>query len=191
MQKHKLLLHTCCAPCVTVPMERLETDFQVSCFFYNPNIHPAEEYLKRAAEIQNLAEKLKAQIIIHQYDSEHWFNLVKGLEGEPEGGARCKICFQSRLQESAQYAKQHGFDIFTTTLTLSPHKNAKLINQLGAELGKEYQIEFLAADFKKKDGFKRSIELSNRHDLYRQNYCGCIFSRRDKNNKFLISRSIP
>ncbi len=183
MQKKKLLLHTCCAPCVTVPIERLGTDFQISCFFYNPNIYPTEEYLKRSAEIQNLGKKLNTQIIIHQYDSERWFELVKGLEDEREGGARCKICFQMRLQETALYAKQQGFDIFTTTLTLSPHKNAMLINQIGAELGKQHQIEFLAADFKKKDGFKRSIELSDRHDLYRQTYCGCIFSRRDRKQK--------
>ena len=180
MQKQKLLLHACCAPCVTVPMERLQADFEVSCFFYNPNIHPAEEHSKRLAEIQNLAKKLDLQIIIHRYDSERWFELVKGLEDEPERGARCKICFHMRLEQTAQYARQHGFDIFTTTLTLSPHKNAALINQLGAELGKRYQIEFLAADFKKKDGFKRSIELSDRHNLYRQTYCGCIFSRRDR-----------
>lgn len=179
MQKPKVLLHSCCAPCVMVPIERLKTDYEITCFFYNPNIHPAEEYLKRLAEIQNLTKKLDIQIITPEYDAEHWFDLVKELEDEPEGGARCKICFQMRLQETARYASQHRFDLFTTTLTLSPHKNAMLINELGRELGKQFQIGFLAENFKKKDGFKRSRELSDKHDLYRQNYCGCIFSRRE------------
>lgn len=180
MQKPKLLLHTCCAPCVTVPLERLKSDYEIVCFFYNPNIHPAEEYWKRLAEIENLAKKLNFQMLVAEYDSEHWFERVKGLENEPEGGARCKICFEMRLDKTAQYAKQEGFDIFTTTLTISPHKNATLINQLGEDLSKRYNVEFLAANFKKRDGFKRSLELSRELNLYRQSYCGCIFSLRNR-----------
>jgi predicted adenine nucleotide alpha hydrolase (AANH) superfamily ATPase len=180
MQKQKLLLHTCCAPCVTVPVERLKSDYEISCFFYNPNIHPKEEYLKRLEEIQNLAKQLNVEIIIHQYDSDRWFELANGLEDEPEGGERCAVCFRMRLQEAAKYAKKQGFDVFTATLTISPNKNAILINQIGEELGKQYQIKFLAANFKKKDGYKLSIKLSHKYDLYRQNYCGCIFSRNDR-----------
>lgn len=180
MQKQKLLLHTCCAPCVTIPMERLESDYEISCFFYNPNIHPKEEYIHRLKELQNLAKQLNFKIVIHQYDADRWLELINGLEDEPEGGERCAICFRIRLQETAKYAKKQGFDVFTTTLTISPHKNAILINQLGSELDEQYNIKFLAANFKKKDGYKRSIELSNKYNLYRQNYCGCIFSRRNK-----------
>ena len=180
MQKQKLLLHTCCAPCVTVPLERLKSDYEISCFFYNPNIHPAEEYLKRLEEIKNLVRQLNAAIIIHRYDSDRWFELANRWEDEPEGGERCKICFRMRLQETANYARTQGFEVFTTTLSISPHKDAELINQIGEELGEQNQIKFLAVNFKKKDGYQQSIELSRKYDLYRQNYCGCIFSRNDK-----------
>jgi predicted adenine nucleotide alpha hydrolase (AANH) superfamily ATPase len=180
MQRQQLLLHTCCAPCVTVPLERLKADYEISCFFYNPNIHPAEEYSKRLEEIQNLVKQLDVEIIIHHYDSDRWFELANVWEDEPEGGERCKICFRMRLQETAKYAKAQGFKVFTTTLSISPHKDAELINQIGEELGEQNQIKFLAANFKKKNGYKQSIELSRKYDLYRQNYCGCIFSRNDR-----------
>ncbi len=177
MKKLKLLLHTCCAPCVTVPMERLQPDYEVSCIFYNPNIHLRYEYLERLNEIIRLTKELELKIIIPEYDVDRWFELVKGLEDEPEGGKRCSVCFEMRLRETAQYAKKNNFDLFTTTLTISPHKNATLINQIGAEISEQNQIPFLDANFKKKDGYKRSIELSKKYNLYRQNYCGCIFSR--------------
>lgn len=179
MNKKKLLLHTCCAPCGTVPIERLCPEYEVTCFFYNPNIHPEEEYLQRLDEFQNLAKKLNIKIIVpEEYNSDQWLDLVKGLENEPEGGKRCAICFRMRLQATAKVTKQTGFDLFTTTLTISPHKNATLINQIGLELIEQHQIKFLVANFKKKDGYKRSIELSKIYNMYRQNYCGCIYSRK-------------
>lgn len=177
MNKPKLLLHSCCAPCVTVPIERLQPDFEVSCFFYNPNIQPKNEYLKRLNEIIRLTKQLTLNVIIPEYDVDRWFELVKGLEHEPERGKRCTICFEMRLRKTASYARQNNFDLFTTTLTISPHKNATLINEIGADMGEQYQIPFLAANFKKKDGYRRSIELSKQYHLYCQNYCGCIFSR--------------
>jgi len=177
MNKPRLLLHTCCAPCVTVPVERLQHDYELSCFFYNPNIHLKDEYLKRLNEVIRLTKELGLKIIIPDYDVAPWFELVKGLEDEPEGGKRCSVCFEMRLQETGRYAKEHNFDVFTTTLTISPHKNAVLINKIGTEIGEQYQIAFLEANFKKQDGYRRSIELSKKHNLYRQNYCGCIFSR--------------
>jgi len=180
MNKNRLLLHSCCAPCVPVPLERLQSDYDVTCFFYNPNIHPEEEYLKRLIELKNLAKLLKIENLAAEYDSERWFELVKDLENEPEGGKRCAVCFKMRLHETVKFAKQQGFDIFTTTLTISPHKNAILINQIGSELGDQNNIKFLEANFKKKNGYRRSIELSKLYNLYRQNYCGCIYSQREK-----------
>jgi predicted adenine nucleotide alpha hydrolase (AANH) superfamily ATPase len=177
MKKPKLLLHTCCAPCVTVPMERLQPGYEVSCFFYNPNIHLKYEYLKRLNEVIRLTKDLGLKIIIPEYDVDPWFEIVNGLEDEPEGGKRCAVCFEMRLRETVRYAKEHKFDSFTTTLTISPHKNAALINKIGAEIGEQNQVPFLEANFKKKDGYLRSIELSKKYDLYRQKYCGCIFSR--------------
>ena len=177
----KLFLHTCCAPCVTVPIERLESEYEITCFFYNPNIHPKDEYKQRLTELKRIVKKLNIELVEHQYDAERWFDLVKGLEDEPEGGKRCAVCFKIRMQEAAKLAKEKGYDFFTTTLTISPHKNAKLINQIGLELSERYGIQFLEANFKKKDGYKRSIELSKNYNLYRQDYCGCIFSRRSNN----------
>jgi len=178
MTKPKLLLHTCCAPCVTVPLERLGNDYDVTCFFYNPNIHPKKEYQQRRDELLRLAKELNFRVVVHNYDVDHWFQLVAGLENEPEGGRRCELCFKMRLVETAKFARENGFDIFTTTLTISPHKNAALINQIGAAIGVQYQVTFLAENFKKRDGYKRSVELSKKYHLYRQTYCGCLYSRR-------------
>ncbi len=178
MNNKKLLLHTCCAPCVTVPIERLCSDYEITCFFYNPNIYPEQEYRHRLKELQNFVTELNIKVIVHEYNSEHWFKMVKGLENEPEGGKRCAICFRMRLQETAKVTKQTGFDLFTTTLTISPHKNATSINQIGLESSEQHQIKFLEANFKKKDGYKRSVELSKIYNMYRQNYCGCIYSRK-------------
>jgi predicted adenine nucleotide alpha hydrolase (AANH) superfamily ATPase len=180
MKKPKLLLHTCCAPCVTVPIERLKSDYEITCFFYNPNIHPEEQYLQRLNELKKLGKELNVEIIIWAYDSDRWFELVKGLENEPERGERCTVCFKMRLQEAAKFASGKNFDSFSTTLTVSPHKNASLINQIGSRIGEQHRIEFLEANFKKKDGYKRSVELTKIYSLYRQNYCGCIFSRREE-----------
>jgi len=173
-----LLLHTCCAPCTTVPLERLKSEFVVTGFFYNPNIFPQAEYEKRLKEIKKWTDKENIPLLVHAYDSNRWFGLVKGLEKEPEGGKRCAVCFRIRLEETARAAKEKGFDSFTTTLTNSPHKNAQLINQLGEEIARETGVEFLAANFKKHDGFKQSVALSKEYDFYRQDYCGCLYSRR-------------
>lgn len=177
MIRKRLLLHTCCAPCVVVPVERLAAQYDITCFFFNPNIQPAEEYHRRLAELKRIRERLNVAMIVPAYDPDRWLELVRGLETEPEGGKRCAICFQVRLEATAQVAKERQFDAMTTTLTISPHKNAALINQIGQTLGETYGVAFLEENFKKKDGYKRSIELSKFHQLYRQHYCGCIFSQ--------------
>ena len=173
----KLLLHACCAPCMTVPIERLQSEYDITGFFYNPNIHPEEEYKKRLNEITNWTQQKNIPLIVHEYDVDRWHELVKGLEKEPERGKRCTVCFRMRLQQTAILAKQKGFDWFTTTLSISPHKNANIINQIGKKLRDQIGVQFLEANFKKKNGFKRSIELSKKYNFYRQNYCGCIYSR--------------
>jgi len=174
----KLLLHTCCAPCITIPLERLKAEFEIAGFFYNPNIHPEQEYEKRLNEITKWTQQTGIPLIVHKYETNRWFELVKGLEVEPEGGKRCEVCFRIRLEQTAELAKQKGFDYFTTTLSISPHKNATVINLIGNEIGTKVGIRFFEANFKKKDGFKQSVELSKIHDFYRQDYCGCIYSRR-------------
>ena len=174
----KLLFHICCAPDATVVVERLRTDYEITGFFYNPNIHPKQEYQLRVKEVEKLASQMDFPLKIGPYDVDRWFSLIKGLEEEPEGGKRCEICFYTTLQATAELAANLEFDLFTTVLTVSPHKNADLINKLGKDIAEEYNVSFLPANFKKKDGFKRSIELSKKYNLYRQNYCGCVFSRR-------------
>ncbi len=174
----KLLLHTCCAPCITVPLERLQSEFDITGFFYNPNIHPEKEYEKRLTEIKNWIQQAGIPLIVFDYESSRWFELVKGLENELEGGKRCEVCFRMRLEKTAALANKKGFDCFTTTLSISPHKNAQLINQTGKMIAKQFDVEFFEANFKKKDGFKQSVELSKNYDFYRQDYCGCVYSRR-------------
>lgn len=178
MNKKNLLLHTCCAPCVTVPVERLRTEYEITCFFYNPNIQPQEEYDKRLAELRNFTDQFKIPLIIGEYDVDRWMALTQGFENEPEQGKRCKICFAMRLEKTAVFARENRFYCFTTTLTLSPHKDSNLINQIGIAQRQDDTIHFLQENFKKKDGYKRSLELSKDYNLYRQNYCGCIFSRK-------------
>lgn len=177
----KMLLHTCCAPCSTAVIERLSDEYDITVLYYNPNIYPDEEYAKRKAEqiryIGILNEKGKnIKFLDCDYNQNEFFNAVKGLENEKEGGARCSICFALRLDYVAKLAKDKGYDIFATSLTVSPHKNATVINNIGNGLSKKYQIQYLESDFKKKDGYKRSIELSKENNIYRQNYCGCKFS---------------
>ena len=178
--KIKLLLQICCAPDATVAIERLKEEYDITLFFYNPNIHPEKEYKKRAIEVQRLSPQKGLQCVVEHYDDELWFELTKGLENEPEKGRRCSVCFRMRLQKTAEYAKQNGFDMFATVLTVSPHKNAELINRIGNEISQTIGIPYLESNFKKKDGFKRSIELSRKFGLFRQDYCGCTFSRRDR-----------
>lgn len=177
-----LLLQCCCAPCSSAVLERLVKNFDVTVYFYNPNIHPQEEYEKRLSQFPKLLSAKSYQTVKTldaPYNPDDFFEAVKGLENEPEGGARCTECFQLRLSQTAKTAKERGFDYFTTTLTVSPHKNAALLNEIGMRLGIEYGVRFLPSDFKKKEGYKRSIELSKAFDLYRQTDCGCIFSKRD------------
>lgn len=172
-----ILLHVCCGPCATQSIvELLQDALNMTLFFSNSNIHPEKEYLARLNSLKTYAGQLNIPLIVDDYDPEDWFARIKGYESCVEGGERCKICIESRLEKTAQYAKSHGFDGFTTTLTISPHKNTKMINEIGARLSEKYSIQFLVKNFKKKDGFKKSLELSKEHKLYRQNYCGCKFS---------------
>ena len=176
--KEKLLLHTCCAPCSPYVIELLQGEFDVSAFFYNPNIQPREEYQLRLEEMEQFCKNVGIELIIGSYDVDQWFQITKGMENEKEGGKRCELCFKMRLDKSACTAQKNDFQHFATTLTVSPHKNAMVINQLGHKLQKNYRATFYEADFKKHDGFKKSCELSKKHGFYRQNYCGCIYSQR-------------
>ena len=180
----KLLLHSCCAPCSSYVLEYLSQYFSITVFFYNPNIHPEQEYRKRLNEqkrfIEQFPVKNKVNFIESIYEPNLFFQEVMGLEQQKEGGSRCLKCFYLRLEKTAQKAQELKIPYFTTTLTISPHKNAKAINQIGNEIAKKYQLSYLFSDFKKRNGFKRSIVLSNQYHLYRQDYCGCIFSRNNK-----------
>ena len=174
-----MLLHSCCGPCSTSVIDRLKEEYDLTIFYYNPNIYPQEEYQKRLAEQQKYVSLIGLDIVVvdGKYDDNADFeNHCVGLENEKEGGARCSVCFAYRLDKTAQYAKQNGYDIFATTLTVSPHKNAKVINDIGLKIAQKYNIEYLVADFKKQDGYLKSIRLSQKYSLYRQNYCGCKYS---------------
>lgn len=177
----RLLLHVCCAPCSSYCLEYLSEYFDITVYYYNPNISKKEEYLKRLAEEERYISvkefKHPVKLTESTYDPQEFFDAVRGLEKEPEGGLRCRECFKLRLEASAKKAKELGFEWFTTTLTISPLKNAALLNEIGAEMGEKYGVKWLPSDFKKKEGYKRSIELSREYELYRQNYCGCVFSR--------------
>jgi len=179
-----LLLQSCCGPCSSYVLEYLTRFFSVTVLYYNPNIYPKEEYEKRLLEqrkiISLLPVKNPVSIMECDYDENVFYNGVKGYESEPEGGARCEKCFVLRLHKTARLAKDNGFDYFGTTLTVSPHKNAQLINALGVDIGEKIGIKYLESDFKKRNGYKRSIELSKEYDLYRQDYCGCVFSMERK-----------
>lgn len=175
--KPTLALHSCCGPCSSYVLEYLTQYFDVTLFFYNPNIHPESEYNKRLFEQIRLCEILGVGTVECDYDPQNYFDFVKGLENEKEGGARCDKCFEMRLDYTARLAKQKGFTHLATTLTVSPHKNAPLINEIGENIAKKHGILWLPSDFKKKGGYHRSIELSKEYGLYRQNYCGCIFSK--------------
>ena len=179
--KKKLLLHSCCAPCSSYVISYLTNYFDITILYYNPNIYPYEEYLKRKNEqiklIKELTSKNIIDIIDCDYDNELYNNLIKGLENEPEKGNRCTICYQMRMEKTASIAKENNYDYFCTTLSVSPYKNSDLINEIGKKLEERYKINWLYSDFKKKDGYKKSIELSKKYNLYRQDYCGCIYSK--------------
>lgn len=183
----RLFLHCCCAPCSSYVLEYLSQSFAITVFYYNPNITESEEYRKRVAEQKRLVEAFNASgkcqypIAFEEgkYEPELFLEAVKGHETDPEGGERCSICFGIRLKEAALLAAKGGYDYFTTTLTISPLKDAERLNAIGRAVGKSAGVTFLPSDFKKKNGYKRSIELSKEFDLYRQNYCGCIFSQNE------------
>ena len=178
----RLFLHSCCAPCSSYVLEYLSRYFSITVFFYNPNISPREEYEKSVEEIKRLIGEMSFEhpvtFVEGEYCPEKFFAMAKGLEDVPEGGERCFRCYRMRMEEAARLACEGGYDYFTTTLSISPLKNAAKINEIGQELAGIYQVSHLPSDFKKKNGYKRSIELSAQHNLYRQNYCGCVFSKR-------------
>ena len=184
MDKKTLLLHVCCAPCSSSVIEGLRDDFDITLYFYNPNITSREEYFLRLNELKSLVLEMPAAkgltIIEGEYNPNEFFSLSKGLENEKEGGQRCVLCYEERLLSTAELAEKLGFDLFTTTLSVSPYKNAKKLNEIGRKLAKDRKTEYLVSDFKKKDGYKRSIELSRKYGLYRQDYCGCVYSKKQR-----------
>lgn len=181
----KLLLHSCCAPCSSYCLEYLSQYFEITVLYYNPNISPEVEFRKRAEEQRRLISEMPVKnpvsLVVDDYDPEEFFGVVKGLENAPEGGERCFACYRLRLERAARYAKERGFDYFCSTLSISPLKNAQKLNEIGAELSEIYSVQNLPNDFKKNGGYLRSIELSREFDLYRQNYCGCVFSKTNEN----------
>ena len=182
-----LLLHSCCAPCSSYCLEYLSAYFEITVFYYNPNIYLEEEYRTRVAEQQRFILCLPARHPISflegAYDTERFYTMTKGLEDCPEGGERCFRCYELRLREAAEAAKRYGMDYFTTTLSISPLKNAAKLNEIGASLEAEYGVRYLYSDFKKKNGYKRSVELSEQYGMYRQYYCGCVFSKNQRDRE--------
>ena len=180
----RLLLHSCCAPCSSYVLEYLSDYFSITVFYYNPNIYPPEEFGKRVEEqkklIRELPMKNSVSFLEGPYEPERFYEMAKGLERVPEGGERCFRCYRLRLEETAQMARAGNFDYFTTTLSISPLKNAEKLNEIGAYLAEEYKVPYLFSDFKKRNGYKRSTELSAEYGLYRQDYCGCVFSLRER-----------
>ena len=180
----RLLLHSCCGPCSPYCIQTLAEHFRVTVFYYNPNIYPPEEYHMRAGEqerfIERFPTKYPVQFVEGAYDTERFYDTVRGLEHVPEGGERCFRCYELRLREAAEYAREHDFDFFTTTLSISPLKNADKLNEIGAKLEQEYGVRYLYSDFKKKNGYKQSTEISRAYDMYRQYYCGCVFSKQER-----------
>ncbi len=183
----KLLLHSCCAPCSSYVLEYLSEYFDITVYYYNPNIYPAGEYLKRVEELDRLIREMKfthpVRLRNGLYEPDEFFRMAKGYEEEPEGGERCFRCYKLRISEAAKVAAAGHYDYFTTTLSISPLKDADKLNEIGEKLAKEYHVSYLPSDFKKRNGYKRSVELSKEHDLYRQNYCGCVYSRNRQESK--------
>ena len=185
--KPSLLLHVCCAPCSAQVIDLLRGTFEITAFFYNPNISPPEEYLRRAHEADRLCKRLGVSFVAGDYDANRWLRRMRGRERDREGGAYCSVCFRIRLAQAASAAEGGGFDYFATTLTISPHKDARAINRIGEKVARDLRVKFYAADFKKGNGFKRSCQLSRRYGLYRQDYCGCIFSLRERKARRALS----
>lgn len=183
-ERPTLFLHSCCAPCSSYVLEYLSQYFKITVFYYNPNIYPDDEYYKRVEEqkkfIERFPAKNKIDFVEGNFDKDRFYAMAKGLENAPEGGERCFLCYELRLREAAEYAKARNMDYFTTTLSISPLKNAEKLNEIGLNLANEYGIKYLVSDFKKKNGYKRSTELSKQYGIYRQDYCGCIFSKQER-----------
>ncbi|UCF30867.1 MAG: epoxyqueuosine reductase QueH [bacterium] len=178
MSKPRLLLHVCCAPDATVAFERLNSEFDAEGFFYNPNIHPEEEYLRRLNALEALSRVIDLPFTEGPYETGIWHAAVRGLEGEREGGRRCEECIRLRIRRTAEAAKDGGFDAFAAVFSVSPHKSPSLVDRIGGEAARDFGTTYLATDLKKKNGFKRSVELSRTYGIYRQDYCGCVYSRR-------------
>ena len=179
----RLLLHICCAPDATIPLPKLMAEgYEVTGFFYGSNIHPEAEYLKRLDALKRLINVVKAPVVLPDYQPSKWLERCENLAAEPEVGKRCTQCFIAQFEATAKYASQNGFDAISTTLTISPHKNVELINKLGAEIAAKYNLAWLERVWRKNNGFKRSVETSRELGIYRQNYCGCVFSRRKGEN---------
>lgn len=182
-----LLLHSCCAPCSSYCLEYLSSYFNITVFYYNPNIYPEEEYYKRVEEQKHFIEtfpvKHPISFIEGKYEKERFYEMAKGLEDVKEGGERCFLCYELRLRETAELARKRKMDYFTTTLSISPLKNAEKLNEIGERLAEEYGISYLNSDFKKKNGYKRSVELSGEYGMYRQYYCGCVFSKKQRDEE--------
>ena len=171
--KPKLLLHCCCAPCSSAVIEKLKNFFEITFYYYNPNIFPEDEYFLRANEFK----KLGVNVVVEKYNHNEFLTLIKGMEKEQEGGLRCQICIAKRMDKAFEYAKQNNFDVVTTTLSISPHKDCEFINKTGEQLQEKYNIKYLHADFKKENGYLRSIQICKELEIYRQDYCGCEFSK--------------
>lgn len=180
----RLLLHSCCAPCSSYCLQYLAEYFYITVLYYNPNIYPPEEYTMRVAEqerfIHDFSTKYPVSFVEIDYKPEEFYRMAKGMEELPEGGERCFVCYELRLKRTAEYAVEHGFDFFTTTLSISPMKNAKKLNEIGELLEEQYGVKYLFSDFKKKNGYKKSTEISKEYNMYRQYYCGCVYSKRQR-----------
>ena len=184
--KPKLLLHSCCAPCSSYVLEYLSKHFDITALYYNPNIYPEKEYFFRENEQERFINEVfpdDVKFIKEIYNPDEFYAVVKGLEGIKEGGERCFKCYLLRLEKTAQIAKENNFDFFTTTLSISPYKNAEKLNEIGEALSEEYGVKYLVSDFKKKNGYKRSTELSREYNIYRQDYCGCVFSKNERESE--------
>ncbi len=183
----RLLLHCCCAPCSSATLERLQQEYETDIYFYNPNIEPEEEFRKRAGEEERFIREYRpdggVKVIIAEYEHEVFEEIARGRENLPERSERCYLCYEARMRKTAEYAKAHGYAWFTTSLSISPYKSARWINEIGERLAEEMEIGFLHSDFKKQDGYRRSIELSREYHLYRQNWCGCVYSRQERERK--------
>lgn len=190
----KLLLHSCCAPCSSYCLELLSGHFAVTVFYYNPNIYPPEEYHMRVEEqarfIQEFPAKYPISFVEGSYDTARFYEMAEGMEQLKEGGERCFACYEMRLRESCAYAKAHGFDFFTTTLSISPLKNAAKLNEIGTKLELEYGMKYLYSDFKKQNGYKRSTEISSEYDMYRQYYCGCVYSKKQRDEEIALREQL-